>query len=342
MIGKGQKDFGSVVVDAPHDKVEIPVFTAQGEKDGPTLVLLGGEHGTELTGPEIIRQFVEGLELDGLSGTVIGLPLVNVPAVRTKQHSFPYDKWAWWSDLNNLNRAWPGRLDGNLAEHIAHVLFNQFLLKADAVISFHSTNFAHYSEADIASKESQKLCLDFGRLLQVRHSDVAAGTSFKECPRRGIPAILIEWAPLREVNHRVVSEGVIGLNNILVSMKMKKGATRKIKDQLIVDWTKPKQIAQVHAVEDGVLARERPWGTYLKAGDTIGRVHDLYRYREVQKVVSPIEGILWSTGPAPSHQCTFFMRTDAVCKGECVAEIIPFDEHIVNKGGDEWEDKLYF
>ena len=62
----------------------------------------------------------------------------------------------------------------------------------------------------------------------------------------------------------------------------------------------------------------------------------------IQKVVSPIEGILWSTGPAPSNQSTFFMHTDSVCKGECVAEIIPFTKHIVNPDGDNWEDKLYF
>jgi len=339
---KTEKKFTSITINAPHDRVEIPLFIAQGKKSGPTLVLLGAEHGNELTGPEIIRRFMEDINLDEISGTIIAFPLVNVPAARTKQHSFPYDKWVWWSQLNNLNRAWPGKTDGNITEAITHRIFNDYILKSDAVISFHSTNTAHYSEADISSKESRKLCLDFGRIPQVRFAEINDSLSFKAPLLHGIPAILVEWAPLREINHRVIGEGVIGLNNILISMKMKKGEMNKIKDQFIIDWTKRKPIEQIASVEDGVMVREKPWGCHLKKGDIIGRVCDLYKYREIQKVVSPREGILWSTGPAPSNQSTFFMHTDAVCKGECIAEIISFDEHIINKNGDNWENKLYF
>lgn len=341
-IEKCGKKFSSLVIDASHDRIEIPLFVAKGKKSGPTLLILGGEHGTELTGPEIIRRFIEDVDTEDLAGTVIGFPVVNVPAVRTKQHSFPYDKWVWWNDLNNLNRAWPGNPDGNIAECITHKIFNDFILKADAVISFHSTNFAHYSEADIGSKESQKLCLDFGRIHQIRFANVSPKTSFKAPVLHGIPAILIELAPLREVNHKAISEGMTGLNNILISKKMKKGAIKKIKDQFIIDLSKPKQIQYISSVEDGILVREKPWGAYLKKGDLIGRIYDLYKYREVQKLLSPADGILFSTGPFPSHQTTFFMHTDSVCKGECVAEIIPVDKHIVNKNGDAWEDKLYF
>jgi len=340
-IRKCGKWFSSIIIEAPHDRIEIPLLIAHGKSTGPTLVLLGGEHGIELTGCEIIRRFIDGLDTDEVSGTIIGLPIVNVPAVRTKQHSFPYDKWVWWNELNDLNRAWPGNPDGNIAECITNTIFNDFVLKSDAVISFHSTNFAHHSEVDISSIESQKLCLDFSRISQVRYAEISEKLSYKAPLLHGIPAVLVEFAPLRKINHKIIIEGIIGLDNILISMKMKNGAIRKIKDQFIIDMTKKKQLEYVLSVEDGVLVREKPWGAYLKKGDIIGRVYDLYKYREIQQVVSPIEGILLSTGPSPSHQTTFFMHTDSVCKGECVAEIIPFDEHIVNKNGDNWEDKLY-
>jgi len=339
---KCSKKFTSIAIAAPHDKVELPLFVAKGKKKGPTLTLISGEHGNELTGPEIIRRFIENIDLEEISGTIIGLPILNPMAIRTKQHSFPYDKWVWWSDLNNLNRAWPGNPDGNISECITHAVFNDFLIKSDAVISFHSTNFAHYSEADISSEESKKLCLDFGRISQIRYANVSEKTSYKAPLKYGIPAILIEWAPLRHVNHKAINEGIIGINNILVSLKMKKGKIRKIKDQFILDWTRKKQLEYITSVDDGVLIRAKPWGSYLKKGETIGYVYDLYKYRETQKIVSPIEGILWSTGPYPEHQATFFMHTDAVCKGECVAEIHPFDEHIVNQGGDIWQDVLCY
>ena len=340
-VGKCEKKYTSIVIETPHDKVEIPLFIARGKKDGPTLLLMAGEHGTELTGPEILRHFIEDVNLEEVAGTIYAFPIVNTPAVRTKQHSFPYDKWVWWNDLNNLNRAWPGNPDGNLCERITYELFENYVRKSNAVLTFHSTNFSHYSEADTTSEESKKLCLDFGRIPHVRFDNVSGKTSFGAPVKIGIPAVLIEWAPLRLVNSGVIQEGVTGIHNVMVSMKMKQGELRKIRDQYVIDWTQRKPLEQVVAVEDGVLSRKKPWGGHVKKGEVIGAVYDLYKYREIQKIISPIDGLLWSTGPNPSHQTTFFMHTDSVCKGECVAEIIPYHEHIVNNGGDAWEHLLY-
>ena len=38
--------------------VEIPVFVERGKVDGPCLLLLGGVHGDEINGIEILRQIV--------------------------------------------------------------------------------------------------------------------------------------------------------------------------------------------------------------------------------------------------------------------------------------------
>ncbi|MBU0715863.1 MAG: succinylglutamate desuccinylase/aspartoacylase family protein [Verrucomicrobia bacterium] len=338
--GRSQKRFTSLTINTSHDRFEIPIFIVRGKKDGPTLTIIGGEHGTEVTAPEIIRRFIEGINPEELSGGVIGIPVANPPAMRTKQHSFPYDKWVWWSELNDLNRAWPGQPDGTPAECITHALFNQVLLKSNAVISIHSTNYTHYVEADLSSRASRKLCLDFGRIALVRYTNAPGRTSFKAPLKYGIPSMLIEYAPLRHVNHNVIDDALIGLENLLVSMEMKCGKIRKIKDQFIVAYAKGLRIERVDAIDDGILVRGKPWGSHMRKGELIGHIYDLYKYRRIQEIKAPIEGILISTGPNPAHQSTFFMHTDSVCRGECVAEVMAFDRHIVNRNGDEWRDKL--
>lgn len=268
--GVARKTFTSMTVEAPHDRFEIPVFIVNGRRDGPSLAVIGGEHGTEVTAPEVIRRFIEGLDPEGLSGNVVGVPIANPPAMRAKLHSFPYDKWVWWNGLNDLNRAWPGQPDGTPAECIANVLFDQILLKSNAVISIHSTNHTHYVEADLSSKESRRLCLDFGRISLVRYSDAPGKTSFKAPLNYGIPSMLVELAPLRQVNHAVVGDAVLGLENLLVSMKMKSGRIRKVKDQFIVDCGKGMRIERVCSSEDGILVRAKPWGSHLRKGELIG------------------------------------------------------------------------
>ncbi|MFH1476634.1 MAG: succinylglutamate desuccinylase/aspartoacylase family protein [Verrucomicrobiota bacterium] len=337
---RARKKFTSLTINTSHDRFEIPVFIVNGKQDGPTFTIIGGEHGTEVTAPEIIRRFIEGLNPEEISGRIVGIPVANPPAMRTKQHSFPYDKWVWWSELNDLNRAWPGQSDGTPAECITHALFNHILLKSNAVISIHSTNYTHYVEADLSSRASRKLCLDFGRIALVRYTNASERTSFKAPLNYGIPSMLIEYAPLRHVNHKVIDDALIGLENLLVALKMKRGKIRKIKDQFIVACAQGMRIERINAIDDGVLAREKPWGSHVRKGELIGYIHDLYKYRKIQEIRAPIEGILLSTGPKPAHQATFFMHTDSVCRGECVAEIMAFDKHIVNRNGDEWRDKL--
>ena len=334
-----KKVFTSIMVKTRHDFIELPLFVVTGASPGKVLFLVSGEHGTELTGPESIRQTVEQVNPDELSGAIIAVPVANPLAMRNKSHSYPYDKWAWWNSLNNLNRSWPGKADGNMDEVITYTLFNKIMRKSDVVISLHNTNYAPYLSYKEGSKTSKQLCLDFGRIAMIRSENLDSSTSVGCAHANGLPAILVEQAPLRHVNHTAVKETISGLINIMRSLNCLSGEICKIKNQFIVCRQKNKNI-KIEAEEDGILVREKPWGAMLKKGDVIARIYDIYKYREAQLIISPVDGLLWSTGPDPGHMCTFFQHTDAVCRGECVAQIFTYSKHIKNENGDEWSNKL--
>lgn len=335
----GQKSFTSIVVDCPHDRVEVPLFLVGGVRPGPVFFFISGEHGTELVGPETIRRFVEQLNPEELAGTVVAVPVANPYAMRTKAHSFPYDKWAWFHGLNNMSADWPGKKNGTPSECVAHVIYEEIIKRADAVASLHNTNCRAYLGYRPGDDVGRKLCLDYGRISFIYPHDCPGGCVKCANETLGIPAALVEWAPLRHVNQLAVRESVIGLQNMLKSMGMLEGEPEKISDQFVVDYDRDR-FENTIAVDDGVLVREKAWGQDVQAGEVIARLYDLYKYREIQVVTAGFDGLLNDTGPNPQHLSTFFMHTDSVCKGERISSIVPVAEHIQNPGGDAWRHML--
>ena len=64
--------------------VSTPVLVINGALPGPTLCLTAAVHGDELNGIEMVRRVLHAIEPQKLSGAVIGVPIVNVFAVRSQ------------------------------------------------------------------------------------------------------------------------------------------------------------------------------------------------------------------------------------------------------------------
>ena len=84
------------------DPVRIPVTIINGEAEGPTVFLSAAIHGDELNGIEVVREVAHEWSHDNVCGTLVWLPVLNVPGFITQQRYLPiYDR--------DLNRAFPGK-----------------------------------------------------------------------------------------------------------------------------------------------------------------------------------------------------------------------------------------
>src|SRR5690349_20763685 len=72
--------------------VALPVVTISGRKDGPTLYLQAGIHGDEQTGIAICREALQGIAPDELAGTVVAIPVANVPSYLTRTRGFLHEE----------------------------------------------------------------------------------------------------------------------------------------------------------------------------------------------------------------------------------------------------------
>ena len=105
--GRGQKATGTIEVPAGVDAaLSIPVAVFHGARPGPVLALVAGAHGTEYTSIIALEKLIGMLNASEISGTVIIVPLINIPSFEQKvPHLNPVDK-------KSMNRFYPGKIDG--------------------------------------------------------------------------------------------------------------------------------------------------------------------------------------------------------------------------------------
>src|SRR5258708_19053803 len=122
----GQKATGTIDVPAGSDAAtQIPVVVVRGSNPGPTLALVSGAHGTEYASIIALEGLIRSLDPAQISGTVILLPLVNIPSFEQKvPHVNPIDN-------KSMNRFYPGKEDGTQTEHASFLITKQVVDKCD-------------------------------------------------------------------------------------------------------------------------------------------------------------------------------------------------------------------
>jgi N-alpha-acetyl-L-2,4-diaminobutyrate deacetylase len=111
-------------------KVLVPIVVIK-HGDGPTALLVGGNHGGEYEGPVCLLKMARELEPEQVRGRIIILPALNLPAVLAGQRLSPIDGL-------DMNRSFPGRPNGTITQVIAHYLHEQILPLCDAVLDLHT------------------------------------------------------------------------------------------------------------------------------------------------------------------------------------------------------------
>ena len=99
--------------------------------DGPTALMTGANHGDEYEGPIALQALAHELEPADITGRVIVIPYMNYPAFRAAARVSPIDNV-------NLNRTFPGKVDGTATEKIAHYFHDVLVPMADIVVDYHS------------------------------------------------------------------------------------------------------------------------------------------------------------------------------------------------------------
>ena len=116
--------------ESPWGSLVIPLSVFR-NGEGPTALLVGGNHGDEYEGPTSLIKLIQKLDIERVQGCVIVMPALNYPALKSGTRLSPVDG-------GNMNRSFPGKADGTITEIIADYVTRFLLPSCDAVIDIHA------------------------------------------------------------------------------------------------------------------------------------------------------------------------------------------------------------
>jgi len=136
--------------------VMIPI-TVVHNGAGPTALLTGANHGDEYEGPIALQGLAHDLDPGHVTGRIIIVPYMNLPAFVAARRTSPLDG-------GNLNRSFPGAPDGTPTEKIADYFVRTLLPMADVVLDFHSggktLDFIPFAAAHVLDdRDQQRACI---------------------------------------------------------------------------------------------------------------------------------------------------------------------------------------
>ena len=299
----GQKSTGYLAVPAGVDAAaNIPVVVVNGEKRGPVLALVSGAHGTEYASIIAIEKLVNLLDPAQIAGTVILLPLVNIPSFEQKvPHVNPIDN-------KSMNRFYPGKADGTQTERASFLITKQVVDRCDYLIDYHGGDldeslrpYAYWAPTgkEAQDKISKEMVLAFGLdhiiIWRDRPTDLAATRYLDNTSTaRGKPSIVVEAGHAGTVESDDVALLVDGTLSTMRSLKMLSGDPRTIENPVWLD-----RVVDVTSDGPGIWYPLVKRGTYVQEGMKIGFVTD-YFGKLILEVRAPVSGVVLHINAVPS------------------------------------------
>ncbi|MFN8164386.1 MAG: succinylglutamate desuccinylase/aspartoacylase family protein [Solirubrobacterales bacterium] len=201
------------------DPILVPVTIVRGRRRGPTLFVTAAVHGDELNGVAVIRDLLIDHDFSDLAGTLIAVPVVNVPGFLHQTRMLP--------DRRDLNRSFPGRPEGSLTARLAHLVHRYILRRSDFGIDLHTAGGEHSNypqvRADLSSPAVAELARAFGCPLIVDGKG-PEGSLRRAALDAGVPTIVYEAGSPRVFERPFIDVGVAGVLSVMRHLRMLPGA----------------------------------------------------------------------------------------------------------------------
>lgn len=267
---------------SPHEDAwgatRIPICVIK-NGEGPTAILMGGNHGDEYEGPIALGEIIRDLDPGMVSGRLIILPALNLPAAMAGRRTSPVDGL-------NLNRTFPGDPIGSITQQITAYVSDFIYPMGDAMLDLHSGG----SSLDILpsaiiepapTPEHRRRNIEavraFDAPLTVLIDNLGdPRTSTATSVRSGLTTVGTEMAGSGTVSPIALDVCRRGVRNVLAHLGILPAGPdkeRRHHDQQVLRIPGPS--GYVFAASDGVFEGEHRLGTIVKAGEVAGRIHNL-------------------------------------------------------------------
>ena len=293
----------------------------EGTQPGPVLTLIAGQHGMEHIAPIALTQFIDEIEETEFSGKLYICPCANPLALEIDYEFYPEkedlsklddyfysrarhyhcvfgfdrygEKGAREDNFYNMNRLWNREGDYGVAGEITTWLWNETCDGADTIIDFHSLQ-AKKPLIFCSYPESFKLASLFG-IEAIYQGDPSQVSDFRkggltvQASINGKYAFTAEFSAqhvLKEEEYEICKNGV---KNTMKAMGMLNGDIVLPKPVYILKQSDMRaletdRIGHIHCYSEEYA--------YIHEGDVVFDIRDLETLEVVDRVTSPITGVM--------------------------------------------------
>lgn len=312
-VPKGSKKQGYLKIsEKPAGPHQVPMTLINGAGDGPTLVVNGGEHGSEYNGPAGALRLCVELDPKKISGHVIIVPLLNTLAFEGRwMHSNPVD-------YRDITACYLPEIPKGGSGHplityqVTSTFYREVLSKGDYRLNLHGGDIEEdvlegtmYSKTGTDSKRDQTslaLCRNFG------WKWIREGLPKPKPPGsvdKGLPMPIsmgTEAGGMGRCQSDVVDRVVKGVINVMKYLKVLEGTPE------IPPTAKVFNPYHMYAKHGGFFISNVRGGDMVSKGDMLGVVKNLFG-EVVEEIQAPTDGVI--------HMVT----TPAIYEGDALFEV---------------------
>ena len=288
IANKGEKKQG--LVEIYNTSTSMPITLINGEKEGKTILITGGVHGSEYPCIQTTIELAKEIEPKDVSGNIILIHPVNTQAFEKKVSAVVPE------DNKNINRVFPGEKDGSIAEKIAHFITYECQEQSDFYIDLHGgdlhelvTDFVYCpgigDEKVIEEAKKVAKVLDLNYMVKSKSTTGA----YNSAAIRGLPSLLIERGGRGTWSKEEVEKYKKDVRNILNHLQVLKDSSfssENIKSPIEIT-----NAIYLNASETGCWYPEIKPGDKVKKGKILGTIKDFFGntlatyYSEVKGVI---------------------------------------------------------
>jgi len=286
---------------ATGEPIRFPVGTISGVEDGPTLVVLGGMHGSEFSGIEAAIRLFNEVEPTALKGNLVVGTIYNLPAfMNNLGFVVPHDG-------KNPLSTFPGSPVGTYGEAMAYYFDQEVLSKADYFVELHGGDIPEAltpfviaprtGEAQVDEKiEAMTRAYNVPLILISPMSDPSKPphSAYGVTAMRGKPALLAESGQQGILKLEETEVHLAGLRNILIHLGMMSGTVKQtVKRTYLEGYT------VVQSDKDGMWYPAISLNEEVKEGQVLGDIRD-YFGQNLATVKAPSEGLVTAIRTSPA------------------------------------------
>jgi predicted deacylase len=299
---------------AGSQELTIPVIALNGEREGPTLLLIAACHGREVSDVGALLDALDLMDPSEIAGRVIAIPVANPIPVQLGKYISPFDD----VDVSSLI-IFPPNPGGTISQRIAVAIQGAFAV-SDYVIDLHAhpqlsvplvLTARAFAPDEKAREEYMRFASAFGLPLVEQHRPC----SRTHYTQMGKPTINPELAGDHMMLESNTAVGTRGILNCAKAIGILEGEPepQAVDNLPPLDGDYGLILLRINA--GGFYRIHHDVGAFLREGEKVATVFD--HYGDVREEVKmPADGYLGSWLPG------YITQTWAVTEGDDIAYII--------------------